>query len=547
MESHTASSSSSSSSSSSADEDEESDATDDADALLETAGPLSSSTDGLGQAVAAEVRAMPAEDAAEEAAGSDASAAGSDVESESGAGAAGEIKASGVSPDVLSPPNDAKSIRHWRRLASRGHALSRARVPTAARVVWKKSTRRRMWECAALTFHPDVLSEPWDHLSDEQKREQSEALRIVYDFWAPSLFQARSPESLSFKNPPPEMFEDIDFAAFEGQYTLLRAIVPELLKDTEGAQCWVVERVLVRIGSRVLPVRVESVAFEQDSLVGTMWGGEDMSIAFGSSSAVGRMVYVSLGGPIAKIQDRSKHCFLGEVVGFEKHVPEKALYKLLMSRDYEREVRPAGVWHVLRLYHRLVMAGQSTEALAELVGSLLTQRVQAQIGRHRALKHVIGAVMLRCFGIRGDTSDVGFLKRSLNIYFRGKPWHFVTRREEQVRRARLHPHMLGPSMALHRHRLKAGAKRKFSWLEGNLSEVAGACARKSLKLQGQNRTDLSTPYAGLALQSSGSSVEMHAKLSQACDAFEPARIDARLLGGLGAPCSAVGSERRTVS
>ena len=523
-------------------EEEASDTTED-DMFPKTAESCSSvrGAHAVGQAVAAEVCALPAVEV-ESAIGSDGSAAGSDVESDGGLGTQGVMSDSGVSPDVFSPPNDAKSIYHWKRLGKRGHPLVHARVPTASRVARKPSARRVMWECAALTFHPDALVEKWGPLSNEVKCEQTEALRVLYDFWAPTLFQVHSSRAPSFKDPPPEMLEHIDFSTFKNQYIQLRDhFVPEVLQDAGSAQCWVVERVLVRIGSRDVPVRIDGVAFVEEAPVEKLWGGSDMSLAFGSKSAVGRKVHVSLGVPIAKIQDRSKHCFVGEVVGFEKHMPETALYKLLMTRSYKRDVRPARVWHVLRLYHRLVMAGASTEALAELVGSLLTQRVQAQIGNHRALKHVVGAVMLRCFGVRGDPGDVGFIRRSLNIYFRGKSWHFVLRQSEKVKRARLHPHMLGPSFALHNHRLKVATTRKFSWLSGTLSEVADNCGRHNLRLPGQDHSDLSTPYAGSMLQRSVGAVEMLAKLAQASTAFEPAYLDPRLSGGFGVPRSAGGS------
>ena len=94
--------------------------------------------------------------------------------------------------------------------------------------------------------------------------------------------------------------------------------------------------------------------------------------------------------------------------------------------------------------------------------------------------------------------------------------------------------------------MKASTARKFPWLAGNLFEVRSAFGRKTLKLEGQDPEDLSTPYAGLAIQKSGSANELRDKLSRARDAFEPADLDTRLLGSFGPPCSAVGSEGHAV-
>ena len=94
-------------------------------------------------------------------------------------------------------------------------------------------------------------------------------------------------------------------------------------------------------------------------------------------------------------------------------------------------------------------------------------------------------------------------------------------------------HMLGPSMALHNHRLKVVVARRFSWLTGPLRDVAANCGRRNLSAPGQDHTSLTTPRAGLVLQESKKSIEMLAKLAQASAAMEPANMDERLRGGFG--------------
>ena len=89
----------------------------------------------------------------------------------------------------------------------------------------------------------------------------------------------------------------------------------------------------------------------------------------------------------------------------------------------DAEVSERRVWHVLRVYHRLVMAGCATEALAESVCSTLTIQTRACVGRPPKLGDVITAVRLRLAGVNGGGQDYNFLRRTMDIYFRGRPWH----------------------------------------------------------------------------------------------------------------------------
>ena len=104
---------------------------------------------------------------------------------------------------------------------------------------------------------------------------------------------------------------------------------------------------------------------------------------------------------------------------------EAALYALIMRQPYST-VHSAGIWHVLRLYHRLVMAGASTEQLAEGVGSMLTQQARGTGGCPPPLADTLNAVRLRSMGmLEGDS--MSFIRRGLDVYFRKKPWHFSAR------------------------------------------------------------------------------------------------------------------------
>ena len=200
-------------------------------------------------------------------------------------------------------------------------------------------------------------------------------------------------------------------------------------------------------------------------------------------------------------------------------LPEASLYKLLMSQPYS-DVGKEGVWHVLRLYHRLIMAGATSEALAETVGSMLTQS-----NRNRApgspLVDTINAVRLRCFGISCGAADTEFIARCLDIHFRSKPWHFQLSSAYKSRRPN---DLLGPSVAVHHHRLALYAAAKFPWANEDLRVIAAQCSRPDLRAtSGQFNTETaSTARAGFALASSTSRAAMRKTLAAVVVAAQPA-------------------------
>ena len=246
--------------------------------------------------------------------------------------------------------------------------------------------------------------------------------------------------------------------------------------------------------------------------------GEDTSISLGSKSAIGRQVVVKLGGTPETVRHGVLH-------GFDKTVIEDKLYKMLMTLSYSDYVRPHCVWHILRLYHRVYMASASTEALAELIGSMLTQRVQCQVGRHASLADCIGSTKLRCAGIRGNPRDVGFITRSLNIYFRGKAWHFFISARSRAARAKKFPGgLLGPSMALHRHELCSRVQRNFSWIEGTLAEALRVFGRRNLRLD----LDASGASGFVRLRSAKSLHDLMTILREAQARYEPDVVDPRV-------------------
>jgi hypothetical protein len=261
----------------------------------------------------------------------------------------------------------------------------------------------------------------------------------------------------------------IAWPEFKEQYIELRhSFIPALLRDPEGAQCWKVRSVYVAMlcGDQ-LTVPADWVRLAGDT--GNFWG-QDCSVTFGLQSAVGKAVVVRCGG--------KGEGTAGKVTGFARVIIEERVYKLLMTQPLP-SVQKCRVWHVLRLYHRLKMAGVTSEALAESVGSMLTRNTRASSA---SLADTINSVRLRCYGVSGGVTCQGFLRRSLDIFFRGGPWHFLLGYQGKWERSCRYPiGLLGPSLALHRHRLKNIAGVRFTWIGDDLVKLVRACSRKHLR------------------------------------------------------------------
>ena len=422
-----------------------------------------------------------------------------------------EVDASEQSRSMSTPRDMSCRQRHWQRSASSRHPTCWV-VPTHAT---RPSPRRIFWEHATNVFHPDILVSGWSSLPEESRRRQVTSLKYVFRCVCRGLFGASQP---TYRDAPPEMQERISFLDLLQQYAhLLDVVIPGLLGGPAGLQCFVATKVFVLLGDgRVIPASTAHVRFAQTCWHGSAWGG-DLSIASGCRSAIGRAVVLQHGDSTLN----------GVLQGFERYVDEEKLYKMLMLLSYHDFVKPQRLWHILRLYHRIFMAGCTTEALAELVGSMLTQRVQCQVGRHISLSDCIGATKLRCAGIRGDTRDDEFIRRSLNIYFRGKPWHFFLSSRRRVDRDKMYPAgLLGSSVALHRHELAVRLKRTFTWLAGGLRDMIRVFGRRDLRVS-EDFSASETPRGGPALRAARSLHDLRCMLSTAQARYVPDVVDAR--------------------
>ena len=441
---------------------------------------------------------------------------------------------SGHAVCVASPSPFHQHPHFWQRLGSnvtasphrlhickQGH---RAKVPPAV-----SSARRQFWEHASRAFLPDVLVRPWQDEAKGTQSDQLASLHCVFQHLADMIFGLRPCDVENYKDPPLELFVSLTWDDFREQYIRLRSqVVPRLLRCPTSSQCWRVHLVIVEFSAvRCMRLPVAWVRFKQQSLE---WG-EDFSLAFGCASAVGKDVVVAMGG---RWRDKITRVEAGKIIGFDRSMPEPSLYKLLMTQSY-KEVQDFQIWHVLRLYHRLVMAGATTEALAECVGSMLTGATRSR-GQRGALADTLNGVRLRCFGISGGLANRDFLRRCLDIYFRGSPWHFELAADGRRKRNARHPNLMGPSIAVHRHRLALQASIKFPWSGGDLRALLSECGRRQLRAEHHVfATDVaSTARAGFALAKLPRLADQRSAWASAAASAQPATFDQTVWERVGA-------------
>ena len=155
------------------------------------------------------------------------------------------------------------------------------------------------------------------------------------------------------------------------------------------------------------------------------------------------------------------------------------LHAALMSVKYEHAASHQ-VWHILRLYHRVIMYAVDAEAINEHVGSHIRYiEKHHACGRPLEVRNLIRAVMLRVLHVKGDLTDVAVIQRGLDECFRhskGKRrLHFLVTDPRTLQRRR---EGLGPSLILARMRHKflrrSGGDFHFPWLL-RFGETAQLC------------------------------------------------------------------------
>ena len=156
----------------------------------------------------------------------------------------------------------------------------------------------------------------------------------------------------------------------------------------------------------------------------------------------------------------------------------------------------------------------------------------------RSIYEIINGVRLRAYGVTGSGANSDFLRRSLDIYFGKREWHFVTSPwTKWYRRRRKHLYDVGDGATIRKQKALAAIAARYSWLAGTLEEALRNCGRRSLagaaSTSEWRHDQLETARAGYVLARAGKRVEMTATLRRVAGYVQPVALDPRVWERLG--------------
>jgi hypothetical protein len=263
-----------------------------------------------------------------------------------------------------------------------------------------------------------------------------------------------------YSDSPAEMFESVSVESLWEQYVRLNALARETAekstRTSANVEC-VYEIVAMTVRAQGEDIRVDPSDCDQRTL--RTESNED---------GIRRYIISKRFGEVELLQE-------------DVEPRDRLLHHALMKLRFE-VISARRVWHILRLYHRAFMYAFDSEAIAEHVGSLMRYiEKRHACGRPLGPTHLTRAVKLRAFGVKGDLSDLGLIRRALQGCFatsRPGRAHFTVC---DVRTLKSRQGNLGPSLSISRIRAeiveRGLALFRFSWL---LSEQYSPSICKSL-------------------------------------------------------------------
>ena len=191
--------------------------------------------------------------------------------------------------------------------------------------------------------------------------ERHVCLRRLYDAFAPILF-AQSRETCPYANSPGELFDRIPFDSFWQQYISFCRLVQRVAKTEKGSLIYDRLAAEVEFEGRTLRVPVAAINWKSHQFT------TDISGAALETIVLRRRGRVRIIRWVTKARDYRLHGILSDL-------------------KYEI-IRKFGVWHVFRLYHRLLIWSWENEAIAESVASVVRFIEKKHgTGRHPPLVH----------------------------------------------------------------------------------------------------------------------------------------------------------------
>ena len=142
------------------------------------------------------------------------------------------------------------------------------------------------------------------------------------------------------------------------------------------------------------------------------------------------------------------------------------------------------------------------------------------------LQDTLEATRLRAAGVgsglRSHPQRDDFIRRALDVVFRGRAWHFFVQHRPAWQ-------IEDGSKVLQRLRVTASVAERFSWVSGALQEHLSQCARRNLRASVTDEFYVQSamqPRAGYDLSRASSAIAQASQLRTA--AMLPATVDARL-------------------
>jgi len=260
------------------------------------------------------------------------------------------------------------------------------------------------------------------------------SLRFLFDQFA-SLLWGISDAACPYNTPPPELAQRITFEELWAQYKPFHDL------------CRRVASVGSRSGTK--PVR------ETQFLKVRYWDGrraELKTLIVPSSKAKANSWRKEQG--VAAERAFVKLAGWGEVEVLEKiSVPRDHLLHFAVVQVKYEIVHSMGVWHMIRLWHRLFMHAFDVEAIDESVASVVRYiEKKHAVGKPLETANLIRATRLRAAGVRGDLRDIGVLKHALSKYFAADPDGCNFFVSERTQSARLRAGFVGPSATVNHMR-----------------------------------------------------------------------------------------------
>jgi hypothetical protein len=258
-------------------------------------------------------------------------------------------------------------------------------------------------------FGPDLVGEVCEPLTESTRA----SLRMLFKrcsgrFWGLPL-GALSKNVASA--PPSEVYQEISFEEFCGQYRTLAMWLRRVLRVHENRRAfehikqYIVEPLLKPVSQKSSQVRVSPDDIRMPAQNSAPEPGTEVL-----SRTIGRCRVIKI---IAR-----------------PNMTE--LYALAMRTDLG-EIRWRGVWNVVVGWQYYMHLSTSSESLAESVGSVLAFLVKQNSNQQLSLKDIVLTAQLRAAGIKGMGGEDGIMAMALNTHFGCSGpefWHFTKKGRE---------------------------------------------------------------------------------------------------------------------